>query len=126
MFSKLKTILTYYDSEPTEIMQGVVWLVFFPIVHTLDCGLNLWFIIPSMALGLASIQGACTQTVKVRKTLGLGVFIFSVVTVVYYFICGKMTSSPVHLGWFMVMISAFFNLKRLSNHYYTKHHGSSR
>ena len=81
MLSRLRTILTYYDSEPTEITQGFVWLIFFPIIHTLDCDFNVWLIIPSMLLGLASIKGACSHTVKVRKTLGLGVFLFSVVVV---------------------------------------------
>ena len=127
MLSRLRTILTYYDSEPTEITQGFVWLIFFPIIHTLDCDFNVWLIIPSMLLGLASIKGACSHTVKVRKTLGLGVFLFSVVVVTYYFLIGKLPNDATHWGWVLISVSAFFNLRRLTNHYYLKYgNGCSR
>jgi hypothetical protein len=121
MLSRLRTILTYYDSEPTEITQGIIWLIFFPIVHTLDCNFNLWLIIPSVLIGFASIKGACLHTIQIRKTLGLGVFLFSIVVITYYFLIGKLPKDPTHWGWVLVSISAFFNLKRLSNHYYLKY-----
>lgn len=127
MLSRLRTILTYYDSEPTEVTQGVIWLLFFPIIHTLDYSFNLWLIIPSMLIGFASIKGACSHTVGVRKTLGLGVFLFSIVVVTYYFLIGKLPNDATHWGWLLVSISAFFNLRRLTNHYYLKYgNGSSR
>jgi len=127
MFSRLSTILTYYDSEPTEITQGIVWLIFFPIIHTFDCGINLWLVIPSMLIGFASIKGVCSHGLKIRKTLGLGVFLFSVVVVTYYFIIGKLPSDPTHWGWVLLSLSAFFNLRRLTNHYYLNYHnGCSR
>ena len=44
MISRLKRILTYYDSEPTEITQGIIWLIFFPIIYTVEHGLNLFLI----------------------------------------------------------------------------------
>jgi hypothetical protein len=121
MVSRLKTILTYYDSEPTEVTQGFIWMLFYPIIHTVECGLNLWLIIPSFLIGLASIKAACSHPVAVRKTIGLGVFLFSVVVVTYYFLCGQLPSDATHWGWVLISVSAFFNLRRLTNHYYTKH-----
>jgi len=127
MLSRLRTILTYYDSEPTEVTQGVIWLLFFPIIHTLDYSFNLWLIVPSIMIGFASIKGACSHTVGVRKTLGLAVFLFSIVVVTYYFLIGKLPNDATHWGWLLVSISAFFNLRRLTNHYYLKYeNGSSR
>lgn len=126
MLAKLKTILTYYDSEPTEIMQGVIWFLFFPIINTLDTGFNLWLIIPSILIGLASIKGACLYGVRVRKAIGLAVFLFSVVVVTYYFLCKKLPGDPTHWGWVLISASAFFNLKRLTNHYYLTKNGCNR
>lgn len=120
MLSRLKTILTYYDSEPTEVGQGFIWMLFYPVIHTIECGLNLWLIVPSFLIGLSSIKAACSHTAAVRKTIGFGVFLFSVVVVTYYFLCGELPNDPTHWGWVLVSISAFFNLKRLTNYYYTK------
>lgn len=125
MLSKLRSILTYYDSEPTEVAQGFVWLLFFPIVHSLDCSFNLWLIIPSVILGMAALKAVCFHDVKTRKTIGFAIFLFSIVILTYYFTIKKLPYDPVHWGWILISLSAFFNLRRLTNHYYLKHHNGS-
>lgn len=119
MLSKIRNILTYYDSEPTEITQGIIWLIFFPIVYTAEHGLNLTLVILSILIGFTTIYSVCYHSLKTRKTLALGVFLFSIVVVVMYYIKGTFVC-PTHWGWIVISFSAFFNLKRICNHYYNK------
>jgi formate hydrogenlyase subunit 3/multisubunit Na+/H+ antiporter MnhD subunit len=117
MLSKIKNILTYYDSEPTEIMQGVVWLIIFPVIYTIEHGLNLFLIIPSILIGFCSIYSVCYHSLKTRKTIALAVLLFSIVSVTMYIIKGDYVC-PTHWVWGLISFSAFFNSKRICNHYY--------
>ena len=57
MIKKLGNILTYYDSEPTEVLQGLIWTIFG------------WFayqkIMVSASLSLASAAG-CAVKIKLN------------------------------------------------------------
>jgi len=117
MLSKIKNILTYYDSEPTEIMQGIIWLIIFPVIYTAEHNLNIFLLIPSTLIGFAGIYSVCYHSLKTRKTIALATFLFSVIVVTMYIIKGDYTC-PTHWGWGLVSISALFNLKRICNHYY--------
>lgn len=59
MLTKIKNILTYYDSEPTEIMQGIIWFILFPVIYTAEHGLNLFLVILSIMIGFAGIYSVC-------------------------------------------------------------------
>ena len=121
MFSRLKKILTFYDSEPTEITQGIIWFLFFPIVYTLENGLNAFLIILSIIVGFCTLYGvAYSLPLRVRKTLAVSVFLFSVVASIMYLVIHKTYHCPTHWGWLVITMSAFFNLKRITNHYYSK------
>lgn len=118
MLTKIKNILTYYDSEPTEIMQGIIWFILFPIIYTAEHGLNLFLVILSIMIGFAGIYSVCYHSLKTRKSIAFSTFLFSAIVVVMYikkgtFIC------PTHWGWLVIWFSAFSNLKRISNRYYT-------
>lgn len=120
MLAKIINILTYYDSEPTEIMQGLIWFLVYPILYYLEFGLNLWIIIPSILLGLATIKAVCYHEVKTRKAISLGVFLFSIIAITMYFIEGALPKDPSHWGWLFVSFSAFINLRSITNCYYRK------
>lgn len=118
MLTKIKNILTYYDSEPTEIMQGIIWFILFPVIYTAEHGLNLFLVILSIMIGFAGIYSVCYHSLKTRKSIAFSTFLFSAIVVVMYikkgtFIC------PTHWGWLVIWFSAFSNLKRISNRYYT-------
>ncbi len=118
MLSKIKDILTYYDSEPTEITQGIIWLILFPIIYTAEHGLNIYLLVISLVVGFAGICSACNHPLKTRKTVALATFLFSIVVCIMYLVVNKDYSCPTHWGWALVSLSALFNLKRICNHYY--------
>ena len=117
MLSKIRNILTYYDSEPTEIMQGIIWFILFPIIYTAEHGLNLFLVITSIIIGFCGLYSVCYHSLKTRKTLAFSTFLFSTIVVLMYIIKGNFVC-PTHWGWAMICFSAFFNLKRITNHYY--------
>ena len=118
MLTKIKNILTYYDSEPTEIMQGIIWFILFPIIYTAEHGLNLFLVILSIMIGFAGIYSVCYHSLKTRKSIAFSTFLFSAIVVVMYIKKGTF-SCPTHWGWLVIWFSAFSNLKRISNRYYT-------
>lgn len=123
MLSKIKDILTYYDSEPTEITQGIIWLILFPIIYTTEHGFNIYLLISSVIIGFTGIYSVCYHSLKTRKTIALGTFLFSIVVCVMYLVVNKDYTCPTHWGWALVTLSALFNLKRICNHYYQSLNG---
>ena len=120
MISRLKRILTYYDSEPTEITQGIIWLVFFPIIYTVEHGLNLFLVCLSIVIGYCTLHSVAYLSLSIRKTMAFAVFLFSIVTVIMYLFVYKQYTCPTHWGWLLISFSAFFNLRRITNHYYNR------
>lgn len=118
MLSRIKRILTYYDSEPTEIMQGIIWFLLFPVVYTIEHGFSLILVLISLCVGFSSLWSACYAKLQMRKNIALSVFSFSLIVVTTYFIKKDLPSCPTHWGWVVISFSAFFNLKRITNHYY--------
>ncbi len=118
MLTRIKKILTYYDSEPTEIMQGIIWFILFPVVFTIEHGCNIVLLVLSILVGFSSIFCACYKSVHIRKIIAQSVFSFSLIVVTIYFLNKDLPACPTHWGWVVVSLSAFFNLKRLTNHYY--------
>ena len=119
MLSRIKRILTYYDSEPTEIMQGIIWFLLFPVVYTIEHGFSLVLIIISICIGFSSLWSPCYGSLETRKNISFSVFCFSLIVVTTYFIKKDLPNCPTHWGWVVIAFSAFFNLKRITNHYYT-------
>ena len=118
MFKKLDSILTYYDSEPTELTHGFIWLIGFPIIYTLEHGFNT-IIFLSMIIGFSTLYSVTNMTLRVRKTIASAVFLFSIISVILFFSHGDY-KCPSHWGWVLIALSAFFNLKRIANHYYRR------
>ena len=118
--SKLLRILTYYDSEPAEIAQGFIWFLIFPIIYTLEHGFNL-LILLSIIIGFCSIFSVIHLSIKIRKTLAYTIFFFSIIALIMFFSHGDY-KCPTHWIWFIISISALFNLKRITNKYYIKNY----
>jgi hypothetical protein len=120
MISRLSKILTYYDSEPTEITQGIIWFIFFPVIYTLEHGLNILAISVSIILGFSTLYAVAYKGLEVRKTMAFAIFLFSIISIILYFFVHNDYLCPTHWGWLVVSFSAFFNLRRITNHYYIR------
>ena len=86
MLKKLSVILKYYDSEPIEILLGIIWLLFFPAIWTSQFGFQTVLITISLLLGISLIKGTCIESLRSRKTLAYGSFLFSIVVIVLLFL----------------------------------------
>ena len=120
MISRLKKILTFYDSEPTEITQGVIWFIFFPVIYTAEHGINIVLMLLSIVIGYSTLYAVAYLSLRARKTMAFAVFLFSIVSIIMYFIIHDDYTCPTHWGWVLISLSAFFNLKRITNHFYKR------
>lgn len=126
MLSKLKGIFIYYDSEPMEILQGVIWLFIFPTLHIVEHGINLFLIIPSILIGIAIIKAVCCLPLFYRKNVALAAFLFSVVAVTTSFLYQDLPYNTMHWMWVLISVNAIVNLNIIANRYYNKTNGCDR
>jgi hypothetical protein len=119
MFKKLNVILNYYDSEPIEILLGIVWFIFFPIIWSFQFGFKALFITISMLLGASLIKVTCIESLRSRKTLAYGSFLFSIVVIVLLFL-NKGMLLPSNWFWLFPLIMSIINLITVTSQYYRK------
>ena len=124
MKKRLLNIFSYYDTEPMEIIIGIIWFIMLPIIWYFEFSCNLFIIIPSTLLGIAMIKATCSHTIKVRKTLSYGSFIFSIFVILAFAFRDAM-NNPTHWLWFLPSIISFLNLTSMTSKYYRKQKQSS-
>lgn len=124
-FKRIGAILTYYDTEPMEILQGVIWLFVYPILHIIDHGFDL-LLIPSILIGIAMIKATCSFSLYVRKTIAFAAFLFSILVVTFSFIYQDLPYSTMHWVWVLIAINSIINLKIITNRYYILENGRNR
>ena len=124
MKSRILNIFSYYDTEPMEIFIGIIWLIMLPIIWCLEFSCNLFIITPSILLGIAIIKATCSHSIKVRKTLSYGSFIFSIFVILAFVFRGAM-DNPSHWLWFLPSIISFLNLTAMTSKYYRQQKQSS-
>ena len=124
MLKKIFAILSFYDTEPVEIYQGLTWLIIFPVVHIAENNADWWIAGISMLIGAGSIKAACYHKLCDRKNIALATFILSLLAIFMFIKTGHMFCCLSHLWWILVSISALFNLIAITNHYYNN--GSNR
>lgn len=119
MKTRILNIFSYYDTEPMEIIIGLIWFIILPVIWCFEFSCNLLIIIPSILLGLTIIKATCSHTIKVRKTLAYGSFIFSIFVILAFIFRGVM-HNPTHWLWFLPSIISFLNLTAMTSKYYRK------
>jgi hypothetical protein len=120
MLRKLRDILNYYDSEPIEILLGITWLIFFPLIWLFQFGFHDILVIVSIMLGASLLKISCGATLSVRKTLAYGSSIFSVIVVLLLFLNDGI-GVPSNWLWFLPIIMSIMNLTTVTSKYYRKH-----
>ncbi len=115
MIKKLLHILTYHDSEPTEIIQGLIWFIFAPAVLMMENS-NLWYIgILSLLIGFGALYSVVYSSLERRKLFAYLYGIVSIVFVVIHFSDYEPnTWSHMNWGWVVIAISALSNIRRIA------------
>ena len=115
MIKKLLHILTYHDSEPTEIIQGLIWFIFAPAVLMMENS-NLWYIgIMSSLIGFGTLYSVVYSSLERRKLFGYLYGLISILFVVLHFYdYDPNTWSHMNWGWVVIAISALSNIRRIN------------
>ena len=115
MVKKLFHIWKYSDSQPTEIMLGVVNFSFTPIAIYYEVGFMPFFIPLLIAGGAFQLWTVSTEQVCKRVKGAFFSLCLFVVTLLLYLNseCGLYT--PVHYGWVFLVICSLGSLIRIKN-----------
>lgn len=113
MLKKLAKILTYYDSEPTEVLQGLIWFIFAPMV-IMAAYPAFWYIsICSIFIGFSSLYSVVYLDLTHRKYVGFAYSLLAILTTTIFFKDHGFNSDPMNWGWFVITISAISNVRRI-------------
>ena len=112
-FKKFKEIFLYSDSEPNEVLIGLLHAVILPFAM-LEIGK------PSIVLQImASLVGffqlyavLWNGTLKIRKWAVQAATLVAIATVVNYAWAGMLQGS--HFGWLLILVFAIWNLVRVT------------
>ena len=112
-FKKFKEIFLYSDSEPNEVLIGLLHAVILPFAM-LEIGK------PSIVLQImASLVGffqlyavLWNGTLKIRKWAVQAATLVAIATVVNYAWAGMLQGS--HFGWLLILVFAIWNLIRVT------------
>lgn len=114
MIKKLGNILTYYDSEPTEVLQGLIWMIFAPMVLMVAYP-DLWYVsVLSILVGFYSLYSVCYLDLKYRKISAISYSIISLFFAILFLKDNGLSSDPMNWGWVVICISAIGNIRRVN------------
>ena len=116
MIKKLAHILTYHDSEPTEVLQGLIWFIFAPVVLEAEFFPDLWYVaIISVLIGFGTLHSVVYGSLERRRVFGYLYGIMSIVFVIIYFsLFNSFNWTPMNWGWVVIAISALSNIRRIT------------
>jgi len=116
MIKKLGHILTYHDSEPTEVLQGLIWLIFAPVVLEAEFFPNLWYVaIISVFIGYGTLHSVVYSSLERRRVFGYlygGIAILFVI--IHFSLFNTFSWTPMNWGWVVIAISALSNIRRIT------------
>lgn len=116
MIKKLGHILTYHDSEPTEVLQGLIWFIFAPLVLEAEFFPDLWYVaIISMLIGYGTLHSVVYGSLERRRLFGYLYGVMSIVFVIIHFsLFNSFNWTPMNWGWIVISISALSNIRRIT------------
>ena len=114
MIKKLGHILTYHDSEPTEIIQGLIWLIFAPMVLMMEYP-QLWYVnILPVIVGFGTLYSVVYLDLNIRKHFGVAYGVMALIFVAIFFWNQGIHSNAMNWGWVVIAISALSNIRRIN------------
>ena len=114
MIKKLGHILTYHDSEPTEVLQGLIWFIFAPMVLEAEFFPKFWYLaIISAIIGFGTLYSVVYKSLKTRRKFAYGYGVIAIIFVLIHFFSDA-PYTPMNWGWVVIAISALSNIRRIS------------
>jgi membrane protein implicated in regulation of membrane protease activity len=114
MIKKLGHILTYHDSEPTEVLQGLIWFIFAPFVLEAEFFPNLWYVaVLSFLIGFGTLYSVVYSSLERRRLFGYLYGSMAIIFVLIHFIA-DVNWTPMNWGWIVIAISALSNIRRIT------------
>lgn len=114
MIKKLGHILTYHDSEPTEVLQGLIWFIFAPMVLEAEFFSKFWYLaIVSIIVGFGALYSVVYESLETRRKFAYGYGVIAIVFVLIHFFTDA-PSTPMNWGWVVIAISALSNIRRIT------------
>jgi hypothetical protein len=114
MIKKLGHILTYHDSEPTEVLQGLIWFIFAPMVLEAEFFPKFWYLtIFSIIVGFGALYSVVYKSLETRRKFAYGYGVIAIVFVLIHFFTDA-PSTPMNWGWVVIAISALSNIRRIA------------
>ena len=114
MIKKLGHILTYHDSEPTEVLQGLIWFIFAPFVLEAEFFPNLWYVaVLSFLIGFGTLYSVFHSSLERRRLFGYLYGSMAIIFVLIHFIA-DVNWTPMNWGWIVIAISALSNIRRIT------------
>ena len=117
MIKKLGHILTYHDSEPTEVLQGLIWLIFAPAILEAEFFPDLWYVaIISVLIGYGTLHSVVYSSLERRRLFGYGYSILAILFTIIHFTFDSTVNvwTPMNWGWVVIAISAISNIRRIT------------
>lgn len=114
MLKKLGHILTYHDSEPTEVLQGLIWFLFAPMVLEAEFFPNLWYVAAASAMiGFGTLHSVVYSSLERRRIFAYLYGAMSIVFAAIHF-TSDIIWTPMNWGWVVISISALSNIRRIT------------
>jgi hypothetical protein len=111
--SKFKEIFLYSDSEPNEVLIGMLHAIILPFAMIEIGNPILLFQIGASFVGFFQLYAVLYNgTLRIRKYAVQLACLVAIATVVNYTISGMMQGS--HFGWLLILIFAVWNLVRVT------------
>jgi len=116
MIKKLGHILTYHDSEPTEVLQGLIWFIFAPMVLEAEFFPKFWYLaIISALVGFGTLYSVVYKSLETRRKFAYGYGIIAIIFVIIHFsLLNTFNWTPMNWGWVVIAISALSNIRRIT------------
>jgi hypothetical protein len=110
---KFKEIFLYSDSEPNEVLIGMLHAVILPFAMIEIGNPLLLFQIMVSLVGFFQLYAVLYNgTLQMRKWAVQAACLVSIATVINYIMAGMMQGS--HFGWLLILIFAIWNLIRVT------------
>lgn len=112
-WARFKEIFLYSDSEPNEVLIGILHALILPVAMLEMMDPNNFLQIGASAVGFFQLYAVLYNgTLRIRKLAVQLATLVAIMTVVNYFLADMLHGS--HFGWLLILIFAIWNLIRVT------------